>query len=212
MKAIARFLILVSCAVAVFHPLPLFAPPKPYRPPPPPYRPPPHIPVEPYRPPSETYRPKPEPIKPENPDFAVPKSPEALRAEAILRKAEADQTYKFQKVRLTSTTGIAVTSEGHHSASASFSVRNQKVTIQCVSPFRAVVARFLEFINELFRKGSVGEISMSLETIVKQARQDIRARQNLNSTGLTLQYIDQFGETHVVQISPAESGLMLVTR
>jgi hypothetical protein len=173
--------------------------------PPPVHVPPVHVPVEPIRP-------RLEPIKPELKEPIRPTSPEAQQAEAKLRQAQVEQIFKFQKVALVTTTAIVIASDGRHSAKALFSVQDQNVAIQCLSSAHAAVVRFLEYIRYLFAIDPVYRLDMSLETIVERARQDLRERQGLSGEAVTVQYIDQFGATHVVQIPRDDKGALFVLK
>jgi hypothetical protein len=140
----------------------------------------------------------------------------AYQAEAkLLRQAASDQIFKYQGVTLKETTRVTTSKdeEGEtYSVRAFFTVRGENVAIRCISTVRAAVAAFLKYINRLFGATSDHRVDMSLEMIVEQARKDIRDRQGLSSVEVTLTYIDQFDEAHIVRVQRNQLGLMLARR
>jgi hypothetical protein len=84
-----------------------------------------------------------------------------------------------------------------YSARAYFTVNGENVAIRCVSKTRAAVVAFHEYVKQLFTAdGSTADLS--LDTIVTGARRDIAKRPGLSDAEITLTYIDQFNDTHVL--------------
>ena len=141
------------------------------------------------------------------PSYSVVPSEHARVEAAKQRKAASDQIFEYQRVILKETTRVTVWDDGEtYSVRALFTVQGESVGIRCISTVRAVVEAFLEYINRIFRNNS--SIDRSLETIVADAHRDLRGH-GFSDDDITLNYIAQFNETHVVQISRDQSGLML---
>jgi hypothetical protein len=152
-----------------------------------------------------------QPIAPITPIIPIqPTSPEAQQAEAKLRTAQSEQTLKYQSVTLKQTSAIRRNSAGDYFSRAFFSVHDQGATIECISSVRAATVAFVEYIKRIFKDKRSADLS--LEMIVAGARQFIGNRQGLSDAEITLHYIDQFGETHVVQIPRHQAGLMFAIR
>jgi hypothetical protein len=84
------------------------------------------------------------------------------------------------------------------------------VSITCTSTVRAATVAFLESINSIFANNRSADLS--LEKIVERAREDLRKQPGLSGVEIKMQYIDRFGEAHVVQISLGQSTPLLASR
>jgi hypothetical protein len=113
-------------------------------------------------------------------------------------------------VSLKKSTTVRVRDDGTYSAKAFFTVQGQDVAIRCISTVRAVVVAFLEYINFLFSGGG-STADWSLDQIARGAQRDLRNR-GFSDNDITLNYINQFNETHVVQISRLRFELTLASK
>jgi hypothetical protein len=125
----------------------------------------------------------------------------ARQAEAKRRMAE--EMFRLPKVTLDRATEITQGKDGEFSGSALFSVEDRRVAIACTSAVRAATAAFLESISSIFTSNRSADLS--LEKIVERAREDLRKQPALSGAEIKVQYIDRFGEPHVVQTSGGPS-------
>jgi hypothetical protein len=132
----------------------------------------------------------------------------ARQTEAKRRMAE--EMFRQPKVTLDLTMEITQGKDGAFSGGAFFSVKDRRVTIICTTTERAAAAAFLESINTIF--ATKRSADLSLANIVERAREDLRKQPGLASAKIEVQYIDQFGDTHVVQISHGRSPAILANR
>ncbi len=148
-----------------------------------------------------------DPIRTETP---IQPSEPARIEEAKLRKAASDRIFEFQRVTLNQSTRVQPTSSGDYSAKAFFSVQGQSVVIECISAVQTAVAAFIQYINGIFQ-GDGSTANWSLDKIVEGARRDLR-NHGFSDHDITLNYIDQFNDTHIVQISRQRFELMLASK
>jgi hypothetical protein len=141
--------------------------------------------------------------------FSVKAPLRAAVEEGKIRAAESSKIYQYERITLTKTTAVRYSKAGKYSARAHFSVQGENVAIRCVSPVRAVVDAFLEYIKSFLGIGLPAE--WSLEQIVSRARQDLRNR-GFSDADITLTYINQFKETHVVEIERHKFQRMVASR
>lgn len=132
----------------------------------------------------------------------------ARQAEA--KRQMAGEMFRVPKVALDRTTEITQGKNGDFSGRALFSVQDRSVALTCTSNVRAATVAFLESINGIFASNRSSDLS--LEKIVERAREDLRKQPGLSGAEIKVQYIDRFGETHVVQISRGQSTAMLANR
>jgi hypothetical protein len=130
--------------------------------------------------------------------------------EGKIREAASRKIYQYERITLTKTTAVRYSEHGKYSAQARFSVQGENVAIRCVSNVRAVVDAFLEYIKSIFL-GNGLSADWSLEQIVSRARQDLRNR-GFSDADITLTYINQFNETHVVEIERHKFQPMVASR
>jgi hypothetical protein len=154
------------------------------------------------------YEVAPKPMLPPPPPPAEAAIEKARQAEEKRRIAE--EMFRVPKVAFDRTTEITQGKEGHFSGRALFSVQDQSVTIACTSKVRAATVAFLESINSICANNPSADLSLA--RIVERAREDLRKQPGLSGAEVEVQYIDQFGETHLVQISHSQSTPTLVTR
>jgi hypothetical protein len=115
-----------------------------------------------------------------------------------LKRQRSDQIFTYKATTLLRTTAVTPWDDGNtYSASAYFTVNGENVAIRCVSKTRAAVVAFHEHIRQLFTSDS-STTYLSLDMIVAGARTDIAKRPDLSDADITLTYIDQFSETHVL--------------
>ena len=150
--------------------------------------------------------PKPIPPPPEPPsDMAIER---AREAEAKRRMAE--EMFRNPKVAFDRTTEITQGKDGAFSGRALFSVQDRRVAITCSSTVRAATVAFLESINSIFASNRSADLS--LEKIVERAREELRKQPGLSGAEVKVQYIDRFGEAHVVQTLRRQSTALLAGR
>jgi len=112
---------------------------------------------------------------------------------------------------LEKSTSVSPHDDGTYSARAYFTVQGESVSLRCVSAAKAAVVAFIDYIDNLFRNDST-KTDWSLEDIVSNARQNIMNRFSLSEDEMTVTYIDQFDNTHVVEISVDRWGLRFASR
>jgi hypothetical protein len=148
------------------------------------------------------------------PMLPPPESPDDMMLErtrqAEAKKRMAEETFRVTKVALDRTTEITQGKDGHFSGRAFFSVRDRRVAITCTSKDRAATVAFFESINSIFASNPSADLSLA--KIVERAREDLRKQPGLSGAEVEVQYIDQFGETHVVQVSRSRPTAMLASR
>lgn len=150
--------------------------------------------------------PKPIPLPPEPPsDMAVEKA-----RQAEVKRRMAEEMFRQPKVTLDRTTEITQGKDGAFSGRALFSVQDRRVAIICTTTDRAAATAFLESINTIFARNRSADLSLA--KIVERAREDLRKQPGLSDGKIEVQYIDQFGDTHVVRISQGRSPAMLAKR
>jgi hypothetical protein len=144
------------------------------------------------------------------PSLSVSPSKPAEIENIKLQKAVSQRIFEYQMVTLTSTSRVTTWDDGNYAAGAYFSVQDESVRIQCVSTVRAVVVAFLEYIRSLFSDDGASA-SSSLDQIARDAHRYLR-NHGFSDGDITLNYIDQFNKTHVVQISRRKLEIMLASR
>ena len=144
----------------------------------------------------------------------APKPPSEMMIErarqAEAKKRMAEEMFRVPKVALDRTTEITQGKNGEFSGRALFSVQDRSVAITCTSTVRAATTAFLESINGIF--ASNRSAALSLEKIVERAREDLRKQPGLSGAEVKVQYIDRFGEVHVVRVSRRQSPATLASR
>lgn len=145
------------------------------------------------------------------PSYSVAPSEPAKVEEAKIRAAASKRIYEHEQVTLTETTAVRYWKDDeNYSARARFLVQGQNAAIHCVSSVKAIVVAFLEYINRVFQSNS--SVDRSLETIASDARRNLRDVHSFSDDQITLYYIDQFGNSHVAQISRRQLEIMLASR
>ena len=146
--------------------------------------------------------------------MAPPEPPDDMMLErtrqAEAKKRMAEETFRVTKVALDRTTEITQGKDGHFSGRALFSVQDRRVAITCASKDRAAAVAFFESINSIFASNRSADLSLA--KIVERAREDLRKQPGMSGAEVEVQYIDQFGETHVVQVSRSRPTAMLASR
>ena|ERR1043166_3290263 len=137
--------------------------------------------------------------------------PTEAATSATQKLAQANKTFRFKRVQLETTTEVFRDSDGDWAFKANFIVNGRRIILYVYSRVRAAAVACRDYLNNnLF--ATYSERSLSLEDVVANARQDISERQGLSDSQISVLYIDEFGDTHVVQISLGRIDVALAAK
>jgi hypothetical protein len=138
-------------------------------------------------------------------------SERAKAEDAKLRNVASARIFAYKRVILADITRVTAWDDGKtYSVKAFFNIQGESVALRCSSTVKAAVEAFLEYIKTIFQNDS--STDRSLEMIVADAHRYLRDVRGFSDDQITFTYIDQFIETHVVQVSRHRLELTLASR